>query len=398
MIPNCPFSQCGKFFDYKNQLLEHLKFEHRLSNHEISKVNFLVMKMQKIMAEANQDLDCINDQIKDELNRCNKMPRNPIHIAHLENEVAAATIGNNICKSNNPSNRRSIHTKFNQPLHRSIVKKAIVRYNPFPHIPATIEYNAEFVTSDDPYSGIDSESQSFLDTEACFEHRERIPQNAREIYSKLQTIDQQAADIAAHCDLHGCNCSSSREFNKSDINYDFQSISENFSMPSNGSIVDDAENGLRIRDSMESNLTERCEKSCETPHYPNDQFDAKITDSPRTTFMKSCSPQSNRNVEIVQNKSGALQKPKRKYYEMIIEAIQSTPGEGSEISKIYSYISTRYPFYSKLRKGWKNAVRHNLSLHSFFRRQKDPSAVRDQKGPKTEMLGDQVEAQKKPLM
>lgn len=60
------------------------------------------------------------------------------------------------------------------------------------------------------------------------------------------------------------------------------------------------------------------------------------------------------------------EKPPYSYIALIVMAIQSTPSKRCTLSEIYTYLQQRWSFFRSNYQGWKNSVRHNLSLNECF--------------------------------
>lgn len=72
------------------------------------------------------------------------------------------------------------------------------------------------------------------------------------------------------------------------------------------------------------------------------------------------------NVRVPRVSTPDANKPQLSFACMIFMAIESSPSRMLPVRDIYSWIMHKFPFYKGAPSGWKNSVRHNLSLNKCF--------------------------------
>lgn len=59
-------------------------------------------------------------------------------------------------------------------------------------------------------------------------------------------------------------------------------------------------------------------------------------------------------------------RPRYTYPALIAMAINNSPSKRLTLDEIYNYLMAKFPYFANCKVGWKNIVRHNLSVHNSF--------------------------------
>ena len=68
------------------------------------------------------------------------------------------------------------------------------------------------------------------------------------------------------------------------------------------------------------------------------------------------------------NKRKSPSKPPFSFSSLIFMAIEGAPSKKLPVKDIYNWIMEHFPYFRDARLGWKNSVRHNLSLNKCFKK------------------------------
>ena len=92
------------------------------------------------------------------------------------------------------------------------------------------------------------------------------------------------------------------------------------------------------------------------------------TNSALTNGGVRISNSSNTNSHGLCHTVNEYQKPPFSYTHIIFMAIETSLNKAMTVNDIYVWCETHFPYYTQAGVGWKNSLRHNLSINKSFRK------------------------------
>ncbi|XP_014675728.1 PREDICTED: forkhead box protein M1-like [Priapulus caudatus] len=132
--------------------------------------------------------------------------------------------------------------------------------------------------------------------------------------------------------------------------------------------------GVRARRKMELDSCAECSKKAEG--NPCEETSAVESMQATTTYAPAAS------IKRGQYRSRMMDsaRPNHSYMHLIRLALIAAPSGKLTLREIYTWIEQNFPYFKTCSQGWKNSIRHNLSLYDLFVRE-PPSFPQSSNGP-----------------
>ncbi|XP_078463472.1 uncharacterized protein LOC144728064 [Lampetra planeri] len=115
--------------------------------------------------------------------------------------------------------------------------------------------------------------------------------------------------------------------------------------------------------------------SCSRAKVANDQKGRGVESCVFTEATDAATANSKKQQDNKKDNHSNLERPLFSYMAMIQFAINSSSNGRMSLREIYAWIAHRFPYFRhSARPGWRNSIRHNLSLHTMFVRETVPGS------------------------
>lgn len=111
---------------------------------------------------------------------------------------------------------------------------------------------------------------------------------------------------------------------------------------------------------------------------PPQDMDMDLSFVPGTHILGGAVKHNSSSKMNLNNVKNSPRKPPYSFSSLIFMAIEDSPNKRLPVKDIYQWITERFPYFRNAPLGWKNSVRHNLSLNKCFKKvDKDKGQVTD---------------------
>lgn len=142
----------------------------------------------------------------------------------------------------------------------------------------------------------------------------------------------------------------------------------------NGSAVDLSSFNLQVHNETNEELLHNHHLHQPSPHHHDLHHHNKSKDNSSSGISSTSGEEKRLHVDQgassrEESSNRSTEKPPHSYLRLIAEALLDAPEQKLILYDIYHYIQTKYEYYNNEEKGWRNSIRHNLSINTCFVKQ-----------------------------